>query len=49
VADAAALERAAVGDVRVDTDRRTAEEVADAVIAETGWPARRLTLGTGGA
>lgn len=36
--DAAALERAAVGAVRIDTDRLTADEVADAIIAETGWP-----------
>jgi chloramphenicol 3-O-phosphotransferase len=38
-ADAEALDRAAVGDVRIDTDRLTAEEVADAIVAATGWPA----------
>ena len=38
VADAAALERSAVGDVRLDTDGLTAREVADALIAETHWP-----------
>ena len=43
-AEAEALDRAAVGDVRIDTDRLTAEEVADAIAAETGWPVagRRL-------
>lgn len=41
VADAATLERAEVGEVRVDTDQRTAEDVADAIIAETGWPPGR--------
>lgn len=40
VAHAAVLERAAVGDVRIDTDDRTAEEVADAIVAATGWPTR---------
>jgi hypothetical protein len=38
VADAAMLERAAIGDVRIDTDQRAVEQVADAIIAETGWP-----------
>ena len=37
-ADADALERAAVGTVRVDTDGRTVEEAADVVAARTGWP-----------
>ncbi|MFC0531816.1 hypothetical protein [Phytohabitans kaempferiae] len=37
-AEAEILERAAVGGVRVDTDRRTVAEVADAIVAETGWP-----------
>jgi len=37
-ADAAALDRAAVGDLRVDTDHRTVEEIADAIVARTGWP-----------
>lgn len=36
VAEADALERAAVG-LRVDTDGLTVEEVADAVVARTGW------------
>jgi chloramphenicol 3-O-phosphotransferase len=37
VADAAALERAAIGDLCVDTDGRTVEESADAVVAQAGW------------
>jgi broad-specificity NMP kinase len=40
-ADAAALERAGIGDVRIDTEQRTVEEVVDAIIAETGWPTGR--------
>ncbi len=36
-ADAAALERAALGDLRVDTAARTAEEAAEAVLVATGW------------
>jgi adenylylsulfate kinase-like enzyme len=39
-ADADALERAAVGAVRVDTEGRTVEEAADAIVARTGWPGR---------
>ncbi|HYN92887.1 MAG TPA: hypothetical protein VES42_03455 [Pilimelia sp.] len=41
VADAAELDRTAVGAVRVDTDNRTPEEVADAIVARTGWPAQQ--------
>lgn len=41
VADAAILDRAAIGDIRIDTDQRTVEDIADAIIAETGWPAGR--------
>jgi broad-specificity NMP kinase len=37
-ADADTLERAAVGDLRVETDGRTVEEIADAIVARTGWP-----------
>jgi len=37
-AGADALERAAVGAVRVDTDGRTVGEVADVIAAQTGWP-----------
>jgi broad-specificity NMP kinase len=36
--DADALDRAAVGDLRIDTDGRTATQVADAIVAATGWP-----------
>ncbi|WP_211840425.1 AAA family ATPase [Saccharopolyspora hirsuta] len=39
-AQAEALERAEVGDLRVDTDLLTAEQAAEEVIARTGWPAR---------
>jgi adenylylsulfate kinase-like enzyme len=39
VVDADVLERAAIGDLCIGTDERTAGEVADAIIAETGWPA----------
>jgi adenylylsulfate kinase-like enzyme len=45
VADAEALERSAVGHVRIDTNTRTAAEVADAINARTGWPTRRLAEG----
>jgi adenylylsulfate kinase-like enzyme len=38
--DADALERAAVGDLRVDTDAFTVGEVADAIVGQTGWPTR---------
>ncbi|MEE6262651.1 ATP-binding protein [Plantactinospora sonchi] len=48
VADAALLDRAAVGDVRVDAGQRTVEEVAAAVIAETGWPTVRPAQGRPG-
>jgi hypothetical protein len=33
-----ALERASVGAVSINTDRRTVQEVADAIVARTGWP-----------
>jgi cation transport ATPase len=39
VVDAEALERAAIG-ARIDTDRRTVKEVADVVLARSGWPDR---------
>jgi hypothetical protein len=39
-ADADALEYAAIGDVRIDTDGRTVEEVADVIAAQAGWPGR---------
>lgn len=32
------LDRAAVGDLRVDTDGHTVDQIADEVIARTGWP-----------
>ncbi|MEU7588870.1 hypothetical protein AB0A95_21555 [Micromonospora sp. NPDC049230] len=38
-ADAAALQQATVGDRCVDTTRRSVDDVADAILAETGWPA----------
>jgi adenylylsulfate kinase-like enzyme len=38
VTDADALERAAIGDLRIDTDELTASEVAQAIIAGTRWP-----------
>ena len=38
-ADARILDREAVGDLRIDTARRTAEQTADAIIDRTGWPA----------
>jgi hypothetical protein len=34
---AKALESAAIGDTRIDTDGLTTEQVADAVLARTGW------------
>jgi hypothetical protein len=34
-ADAKALERAALGDLRIDTDGRTIEQLADAIAAQT--------------
>jgi broad-specificity NMP kinase len=42
-ADAEALDRAAVGDLRIDTDGRTVAQVADAIVAATGWPPSRRT------
>jgi adenylylsulfate kinase-like enzyme len=36
--DASALERAAVGALRIDTDGRTATDVADLVVGRAGWP-----------
>ena len=39
-ADADALERAAIGALRIDTDGRTVEEAADLIIAQTGWQGR---------
>jgi hypothetical protein len=41
-AQAGALERASIGAVSVDTDRRTVEEVADVIVAQTGWPGRAI-------
>jgi hypothetical protein len=40
VVDACALEHAALSDLRINTDGRTSGEVADAIIAKTGWPTR---------
>jgi hypothetical protein len=34
-----ALDRAAIGDVRIETDGRTVSETADMVIAQTAWAA----------
>jgi hypothetical protein len=39
VAQAAALERTGVGDVRVDTDGRTAEDLAAEIARKAGWSA----------
>ncbi|MDT0441466.1 hypothetical protein [Streptomyces johnsoniae] len=39
-AQARALERSAVGDLRIDTDTYTAEEAAGTILTRTGWPAR---------
>lgn len=40
VANAEALERAAIGDQRIDTDGRTIEELAHTVLTQAaGWPA----------
>jgi adenylylsulfate kinase-like enzyme len=44
-AGAHALERSAIGHVRIDTDARTAAEVADAISAATGWPTQHLVEG----
>ncbi|MEU4895182.1 AAA family ATPase [Streptomyces sp. NPDC044780] len=38
VASAALLESAGIGDLRLDTDGHTVEQVADAVLARTQWP-----------
>jgi chloramphenicol 3-O-phosphotransferase len=38
-AHAEALERTALGDLRIDTGSRTVEEVADAIVTNTGWTA----------
>jgi broad-specificity NMP kinase len=47
-ADDAALERGSVGDLRVCTTERTVEEVADAIVAATGWPGdQRAPVSTG--
>ncbi len=40
VTEADALERAALGDLRIDTEALTADEVADAIVGQTGWPTR---------
>ncbi|QPP08432.1 AAA family ATPase [Streptomyces bathyalis] len=48
-AEADVLERAAIGDLSVDTDRRTVEEVADAVVARTGWTSAAGRAGHTGA
>ena len=39
-AAADALERACAGAVSINTDSRTVQEVADAIVAQTGWPGR---------
>ena len=39
VLEANALERAAIG-IRIDTSTRTAEQAADVVLAQSGWPHR---------
>jgi adenylylsulfate kinase-like enzyme len=38
VATADALDRAGIGDVRVDTNNRSSDESADALLSQTGWP-----------
>ncbi|MEU1910284.1 hypothetical protein [Streptomyces hygroscopicus] len=38
VASDALLESAGIGDLRLDTDGHTAEQVADAVPSRTQWP-----------
>jgi hypothetical protein len=38
VAAAQALARAAVGDLRVETDVRSAKEIAETIAAKSGWP-----------
>jgi adenylylsulfate kinase-like enzyme len=37
-ADAEALDHAAIGALRIDTERLTVEEAADVIAARTGWP-----------
>jgi hypothetical protein len=37
-ADAEALESAAVGDLRIDTDRRPVQDIAQEVLVGAGWP-----------
>ena len=39
VAQAAALDRTSIGDVRVDTDGRTAEDLAAEIVKKAGWSA----------
>jgi hypothetical protein len=39
-AQADALERAGTGDLRIDTDGRTVEEITEAILARTSWPDR---------
>lgn len=41
-AAADALERACVGAMRIDTTSRTVQEVADVIVAQTGWPGRAV-------
>jgi len=36
-ADADLLDRSALGDLRIDTDGRTAEECVEAILAQSGW------------
>jgi hypothetical protein len=45
-ADADAIERAAIGDLRVDTDTLTVEEAADAIVSRTTQPGAARTAGT---
>jgi adenylylsulfate kinase-like enzyme len=39
-AEAGFLDRSAVGDLRIDTDGRTAQECVEALLAQSGWLAR---------
>lgn len=39
-ADAEALDRTAVGDLRVDTDGRPVPDIVEEILQRTGWPAR---------
>ncbi|MGW1029583.1 AAA family ATPase [Streptomyces sp. NPDC002577] len=43
VASAAALEEAGLGDLRIDTDGRTAEQVADVLVAQAALPGLRTS------